>query len=164
MSNTITQTELNRITDEKRTVKTYTNGEVTIYWQPDLCIHSANCIVGLPAVFKPRHRPWIQPEGASTQEIIQTINTCPSRALLYQRVNEPVASEIPDIGKREKPAFAKILANGPLLLSGNFILRDAQNNPIEIGEHDVAAICRCGSSAKKPFCDGSHVRTGYRDD
>lgn len=164
MSNKITQDELNRISDNKKTVKMYTNGEISIYWQPDLCIHSANCLVGLPAVFKARHRPWIQPEGASTEEIIQTINTCPSRALLYKRNNESASGDLPDLEQKGKPAFGKILANGPLLLSGNFILRDAQNNPIDSGGNDVVAICRCGSSAKKPFCDGSHVRTGYRDD
>ena len=41
--------------------KYYTNGEVTILWQPDLCIHCANCARGLPEVFDPGRRPWIDP-------------------------------------------------------------------------------------------------------
>ncbi len=63
--------------------KQYTNGEVTIVWKPDLCIHSANCIRGLPDVFNNRARPWITPEGASTEQIIEQVKRCPSGALSY---------------------------------------------------------------------------------
>ena len=44
--------------------KNYTNGEVTIVWQPDICIHSRNCFKGLPAVFHPQELPRITPENA----------------------------------------------------------------------------------------------------
>lgn len=61
--------------------KRYSNGEVTILWQPKLCIHCANCFRGLPTVFDPRVRPWIKPEGATTQQIIDQVKQCPSGAL-----------------------------------------------------------------------------------
>jgi len=61
----------------------YTNGEVTIVWKPHLCIHSGNCVRGLPKVFKSGQRPWIDPQGASTQEIIGQVKKCPSGALSY---------------------------------------------------------------------------------
>lgn len=61
----------------------YTNGEVTIVWQPDLCIHSGNCAKGLPEVFKPRERPWINPENSATEKIIEQVKKCPSGALSY---------------------------------------------------------------------------------
>ena len=48
----------------------YSNGEVTIVWQPQLCIHSGNCGRGLPEVFKPREKPWISPENSTTEKII----------------------------------------------------------------------------------------------
>ncbi len=64
---------------------TYTNGEVTIIWKPNLCSHSANCVRGLPAVFNNRERPWINPEGATTEEIIAQVEKCPSGALSYVR-------------------------------------------------------------------------------
>ncbi|MFZ1497349.1 MAG: (4Fe-4S)-binding protein [Saprospiraceae bacterium] len=67
---------------EKQNIKKeYTNGEVTIIWQSGLCIHSGNCVKNLSAVFKPKDHPWIQPENASTQEIIETVKKCPSGAL-----------------------------------------------------------------------------------
>ena len=62
-------------------VKEYTNGEVTIVWKPQLCIHAANCARGLPKVFQPKDKPWIKPEAASTQNIIDQVLKCPSGAL-----------------------------------------------------------------------------------
>jgi uncharacterized Fe-S cluster protein YjdI len=61
----------------------YSNGEVTIVWQPQLCIHSVNCVSGLPEVFKPREKPWITAEGSTTDKIIAQVKKCPSGALSY---------------------------------------------------------------------------------
>ena len=67
----------------KEVIRKYTNGEVTIVWKNKLCIHSGNCFKGLPAVFDPRRQPWIVPEGATTEEIINQVKKCPSGALSY---------------------------------------------------------------------------------
>ncbi|HEY0273901.1 MAG TPA: (4Fe-4S)-binding protein [Chitinophaga sp.] len=64
-------------------IKHYTNGEVTIVWKPDVCIHSARCFQGLPAVFDPREKPWIRPEAATTAHIVSQVEKCPSGALSY---------------------------------------------------------------------------------
>ena len=61
--------------------KKYTNGEVTILWKPNLCIHAGNCVQGLPKVFRPKEKPWIQPEAASSQALIEQVKKCPSGAL-----------------------------------------------------------------------------------
>jgi uncharacterized Fe-S cluster protein YjdI len=53
--------------------KKYTNGEVTIVWKPDMCIHSAVCFKGLGEVFDPKKRPWISPQGASTERIVKNV-------------------------------------------------------------------------------------------
>jgi uncharacterized Fe-S cluster protein YjdI len=71
----------------------YSNGEVTIIWKPDLCIHSGNCVRGLPSVFKARSRPWITPEGSTTDKIVEQVKKCPSGALSYFMNNEPVKQE-----------------------------------------------------------------------
>lgn len=63
---------------------TYTNGEVTIIWKPDLCIHSRKCWMGLGTVFQPGQRPWIKPEGANTEAIVAQVGQCPSGALSYR--------------------------------------------------------------------------------
>ena len=66
--------------------KKYSNGEVTIVWKPGICKHSTICwktATGLPSVFNPAVNPWIKPEGATTEEIIEQIKKCPSGALSY---------------------------------------------------------------------------------
>jgi len=66
--------------------KHYTNGEVTIVWQPHLCRHSTICwkeATGLPTVFDPREHPWIKPENADTQQLIDQVKKCPSGALSF---------------------------------------------------------------------------------
>ncbi len=66
--------------------KKYANGEITIVWKPDRCIHSTNCWKGTGAlreVFDPAKKPWITPFGASTEKIIEQIKKCPSGALSY---------------------------------------------------------------------------------
>jgi uncharacterized Fe-S cluster protein YjdI len=66
----------------------YSNGEVTIVWKSELCIHSGNCARGLPDVFKPREKPWIHATCASTEKIIEQVKKCPSGALSFF-MNEP---------------------------------------------------------------------------
>ena len=68
-------------------VKKYSNGEVTIIWQPKLCRHSGNCVKGLPKVFDYQAHPWIKPENAGSEELITQVNLCPSGALSWEKVN-----------------------------------------------------------------------------
>lgn len=65
--------------------KSYTNGEITIQWRPDICIHSGVCARGLPSVFDPRRKPWIEMDQASTEQVIRTVDACPSGALRWTR-------------------------------------------------------------------------------
>lgn len=65
--------------------KEYSNGEITILWQPDKCAHSGICVKSLPLVYKPKESPWICPEQGSTDELIIQISNCPSGALSYRR-------------------------------------------------------------------------------
>ena len=62
----------------------YSNGELTIIWQPDLCQHSGICVKTLPQVYNPKERPWVKIETATTDELIAQINKCPSGALSYR--------------------------------------------------------------------------------
>jgi uncharacterized Fe-S cluster protein YjdI len=55
----------------------YTNGEITVLWKPNVCIHSTLCWRGLIQVFNPKVRPWVNMNGASTEDIIRQIEKCP---------------------------------------------------------------------------------------
>ncbi len=61
--------------------KEYPKDDVVILWNSSKCTHSANCARGLPQVFKPKDRPWIQVENASKEEIVAQVGKCPSGAL-----------------------------------------------------------------------------------
>jgi len=123
-----------------------------VCWQPEKCMHSRECVKGLPKVFNNAKKPWIDIDSASSEEIMKVIDRCPSGALSYRKVVKPEQSSIK----------IKVLKNGPLLVEGDCILVDRE------GKEDAAvkgplALCRCGGSREKPFCDGSHVRIGFDD-
>jgi hypothetical protein len=87
-------------------------------------------------------------------EIIQTIEKCPSGALSY-RLGEKRYQDL-----NRKPAI-KVAKDGPLQVVGYVELKDDMGSTPESEEH--YALCRCGDSKNKPFCDGTHHETGFRD-
>jgi len=134
-------------------VKRYTRGDVTVVWQPALCIHSQVCFHGLPAVFDPRKRPWVDLEGADLVAIVEQVKRCPSGALSIG------AAAVPS-PPTPAPVMIEPQPNGPLLVHGEIDVRLAdgavQRRP------GSCALCRCGASANKPFCDGSHRQAGFQ--
>ena len=54
--------------------------------------------------------------------------------------------------------------NGPLRVSGKFVIKDAQGNAFDLAGREVISLCRCGHSNNKPFCDGSHNRQGFQSE
>lgn len=63
--------------------KEYSNGEITIIWQPEICQHAAVCVKTLPKVYNPDNKPWIQIDNASTEALKNQISNCPSGALSF---------------------------------------------------------------------------------
>ncbi len=68
---------------DNKITKNYSNNNITVLWQPHICVHSAICLKGLPEVFNPQRRPWIIMENSETNKIIEQIKKCPSGALSY---------------------------------------------------------------------------------
>lgn len=136
-------------------IKNYSNGEVTIVWEPGKCIHSENCVGGLPGVFKPDEKPWITPEGATTQQIVNQVKQCPSGALTYF---------INDVIKKEKTMSDEIkiqvAPNGPLMVSGDVCVTLPDGSTENRAK--MTAFCRCGGSGNKPFCDGTHKKIDFQ--
>jgi uncharacterized Fe-S cluster protein YjdI len=139
--------------------KKYSNGEINVIWEPDLCDHSAICFRSLPEVFIPSKRPWINPNAASTSELIKTIKRCPTKALKYEIIEQ--SSTTNDETNAVDNTIITILKDGPYLLDGNFKIIDNEGNEV-ICENSIA-LCRCGASQKKPFCDGAHNSIGFID-
>jgi len=156
----------------------YTNGEITVYWKPLSCIHSAICYTRLLEVFNPRKRPWVNMQGAPTGKIIEVVNRCPTDALTWKWNDESKNAEVGSSetnhiknrwgaeakareGKKpqtndseENKVIIRIIKNGPVLIKGPFTLITGTGS--EISHTQTTALCRCGSSQNMPFCDGSH--------
>lgn len=62
-------------------MKEYSNGEITILWQPKKCTHSGVCVKTLPKVYNPKLRPWIKMDNATTAQLRDQVAKCPSGAL-----------------------------------------------------------------------------------
>ena len=62
-------------------IKEYPSQEITVLWNSSICVHCGKCAMGLPEVFKPKERPWIQVDGAPDAQIVEQVKKCPSGAI-----------------------------------------------------------------------------------
>ena len=135
--------------------KTYVGKNISIHDNRGICAHAGYCSDHLSAVFKLGAEPWINPDAASAQEIIETIQKCPSGALSYTVANV----EQPD---QDRAPMVTVTQNGPYAVTGGIGLIDQVPGDGASTEHYT--LCRCGASKNKPFCDGSHWRIGFKDE
>jgi len=133
--------------------RVYANDAIEVHWEPKLCIHARSCVRGLPGVFDPDRRPWVDVDAADADAIAATVLTCPTGALHFRRL---------DGGPQEEPqeTTVEVLPNGPLVVRGEVRIEDVDGRLI--CEDTRVALCRCGGSENKPFCDGTHRRIGFR--
>jgi CDGSH-type Zn-finger protein/uncharacterized Fe-S cluster protein YjdI len=130
-------------------VQDYKGESITVRFDGDKCIHSRNCVLGLPNVFQANAKgPWINPDNGTVEELVGVARSCPSGAITYERHDGGPAERAPDVN------VIRVLENGPLA-----VLADLQ---IEGEEPTLrATLCRCGASKNKPYCDGSHTEAGF---
>lgn len=136
----------------ERTIR-YSGKDITILWKPHLCIHSTKCWKSLPGVFKPQQRPWVDPDGSDADTTRAQVLQCPSGALSLP----PEEARMDEIAAPN--TVVDVQANGPLLVKGDVEVRHPDGR-VEVKERQCA-LCRCGASGNKPFCDGSHKRVGF---
>ena len=132
----------------------YEGDGIVVTYEARRCIHAEKCVHGLPAVFDSKRKPWVDAKAARADEVARAIERCPTGALQYERR---------DGGPQESPPSKnaiRIEADGPLHLHGRVRVDDA-GGPIV--RDTRVALCRCGKSALKPFCDGSHRKAGFND-
>lgn len=136
-------------------VFTYDGNEVMVYYNPLLCSHAAECGRLHKAVFDSSRKPWIKPDEGAVDATVAVIEACPSGALRYAP-------------KGEEPRH--IVAEGAEITvekNGPYWVRNIPIEDVRWGEGaapDKYVLCRCGLSRNKPFCDGTHVDEGWRDD
>lgn len=132
----------------------YVGKQITIHDNRAICAHAGHCTDALTAVFKLHQEPWIDPDGAVVEVIIDTIQKCPSGALSYT-----VASV--EHRDQERVPMVTVTKNGPYAITGAIELLG--QNFAESASREHYTLCRCGASKNKPFCDGSHWAVGFED-
>ncbi len=139
----------------KEIVSVYEGEKLVVTYDRRRCIHAAECGRGNNKVFDVSKDPWIDPDLDDMENIIKVIQRCPSGALIYKRK---------DGGSEEsEPEGNSVAVNpdGPLYARGRIeILR---SDGTEIGKEYRVALCRCGRSKDKPFCDHSHLQAKFSD-
>lgn len=134
-------------------VHRYEGERLTVLYELGRCIHAAECVHALPSVFRPRERPWVQPSAAGDEELLAAVLGCPTGALKAERRDgtpvEPVPTE----------NVVALCPDGPLYVRGNLEILRADGTVLATDTR--IALCRCGASANKPFCDGSHSKVEF---
>jgi CDGSH-type Zn-finger protein/uncharacterized Fe-S cluster protein YjdI len=134
-------------------LKRYLSDEIVVTFDPRRCIHAEECIHGLPGVFEKDRRPWIDPNEGTPEAIAAVVEKCPTGALCYERLDGGPAERAP-VENTAYPA-----PDGPLYISGNLLIRSAEGESAETR----AALCRCGASSNKPYCDNAHLACEFSD-
>ena len=158
--------------DKKDKNRQYTNGEITVFWQPAKCIHATYCYKELIEVFNPRNRPWVNMNGAPTNQIIETVGKCPTDALTWrwndaEKNNQETDSKVKgairfeDTQSGEGQVAIQIVKDGPIIIKGKYKL--IGSNGSELKAMPISSLCRCGASNNMPFCDGAHRKIGFTE-
>lgn len=133
----------------------YPGEQANVSWRRDLCIHIGECGRAKGELFVAGRKPWCQPDVTDNSDVQAVIERCPTGALAMtdsDGANPEVADAVNTV---------HVSYNGPLFVRGNLEIDQA---PEDVpGLKYRAALCRCGQSANKPFCDNSHIQAGFSD-
>ena len=139
----------------KKPVFKYPGANTDVFWDSRLCIHIAECGRAEGDLFVAGRKPWCDPDTSSDDGVADVCERCPTGALTYQ---------VKDDSKEEHAADSNtvtIVSRGPLFVRGQLQIEGAADD--QPGLKYRAALCRCGQSRNKPFCDNSHEKAGFAD-
>jgi len=133
----------------------YRGEKATVTWNGGLCIHVGECGHAKGELFVGGRDPWCQPDVASVEYVRDVVLRCPTGALTVESEDGAGAEEA------DKVNTVHVAYNGPLFVRGQLDIEDAPSNVA--GLRFRAALCRCGKSDNKPFCDNSHEEDEFSD-
>jgi len=144
-----------RLTDDEGDFRSnYVGDGIVVHDNRGICAHSGYCTDQLPEVFKAGEEPWIDADGAPPERVAEQTRRCPSGALSHSRDGTEHRDQ-------ERPATIKVTASGPYFVTGGVELLTSRWGAGASREH--YALCRCGHSKNKPFCDGTHWHVDFDD-
>lgn len=132
----------------------YPGQAIDVQWDGRLCIHVGECGNAQGDLFVAGRDPWCIPDGSSKAEVREIVERCPSGALTYRDKDGT-----PESAPHENTVT--VAYNGPLYAHGDLAIEGAPDDMP--GVRWRAALCRCGQSANKPFCDNTHLKAGFED-
>lgn len=138
----------------KQTRRNYKGRGIDVSYDIRRCIHASECVRGLPSVFNRQRVPWIVPDAASSAGVAEVILKCPTGALRFERKDAGLPEPVP------RANTITLVPNGPLYLRGQVRILSPQGEVLH--EDTRVALCRCGASNNKPFCDNSHIKTEFQ--
>ena len=124
------------------------------------CAHSGFCSDRLPAAFRVRTEPFVNPGGGRMDQLIHVVRACPSGAL------SAALAAGPNVTDTERDAAVEVSRNGPYRVTGGIPLRNEHGEPVprnQASSLEHYSLCRCGHSRNKPFCSGMHWYVGFVD-
>ena len=141
--------------NDDRKVYSYPGKMMDVAWDGRLCIHVGECTRASGELFVGGREPWCQPDLADFKEITEVVERCPTGALTAVRNDSGNTESAPDTNS------IVVSNNGPLYVRGELEIDGAKDDMP--GVRFRAALCRCGKSENKPFCDNSHEVAEFRD-
>ena len=133
----------------------YPGEGVVVTWEEDLCIHIGECGRAKGELFVGGRDPWCDPNLSTADEVEEICERCPSGALSAAFAD----GSHPEVADPENTVHVSY--NGPLFIRGDLAIDGAPDDVP--GLKFRAALCRCGASKNKPFCDNSHESIGFQD-
>jgi len=140
---------------DERKVFSYPGKKMDVTWDGRLCIHVGECTRASGELFVGGRNPWCQPDLAEDEEVAEVVARCPTGALSITRKDGGEVAATVDSNT------IVVSNNGPLYARGALDIDGAAGDMP--GVRSRAALCRCGKSENKPFCDNSHEEAEFRD-
>lgn len=137
-----------------RRLKTYSAEAIDIHFDRRRCIHAAECGRAAGELFVGKREPWCDPTRVPVEEAAEVVERCPTGALFYDRK---------DGGPAEAPPPANSLhvtPGGPIHVRGELEVHTPDG---AVSKETRLALCRCGASKNKPYCDNAHRKADFTD-
>ena len=135
-------------------ITSFPGDQIDVHFDRRLCIGVGECGRSSGPLFEAGRTPWCDPNQTSVAETRAIVERCPTGALTY--TDKSGAPELPPAEN-----IITIVSDGPLYATGTLAIGNAPDDLP--GVRTRAALCRCGHSGNKPFCDNSHRAADFRD-
>lgn len=122
----------------------YGDDRITVWYDARRCRHAGECVRGDPVVFEVGRRPWIRPDLGTPEHIATVIERCPTGALHHRLADG--AEETPSV-----PTSVTFRPDGAIWIRGDLRIETADG----VISERRAALCGCGRTANRPFCDAA---------